>query len=593
MRKYDVLSRQHLRVERNEGQWVLILLPEARNLTLLDGNTLFAGIAYPLAHVSEVTVDELHMRFVTRGEPKAEPIVEASPDAHPVGLLTLNELLIVLSCNEAARVMFDPPLLAGADFPPCFDLEGSFKLRQALMSMGDNSETEEMELSLASASRWFSMRFRRQGTLFFGAVRDSTPDHLQLQSGHSMEARMHASLDGLEAVLLAPSFRAGDLPASLPLLAQHAASLVEGAAISLWIMQPEGHYRCCAKSGFGHAPLVGKTVEPDMLQAGEGGEIDAGTLKRMKMLGLLSPNTSGALILDFTEGCVIFQRQTPEPWKAAVRKQADVIITLFQQALSNSERASVLQSLQDREAALIAELAEAARYVERLLPRPVASGPIQVEWIHRPCGQLGGDVFGYEWLDEDRFVIYIVDVVGHGIGASLLAVSIVNNIRIGIAGHEPWVEDPSSLLQTLNGKFQMEQQGNLTWTMWCGVFDRTTRLIRYASGGHPPAVLVTSSGFVELSAEGIFLGGMPDASYESERATVPHGAKLFICTDGAYEFPLSDGREGAFSDFARAAGDTWAMATGECVFLHKRAAALCAESEFPDDFTIIRAKFDV
>ena len=216
-----------------------------------------------------------------------------------------------------------------------------------------------------------------------------------------------------------------------------------------------------------------------------------------------------------------------------------------------------------------------------------------MEWIHRPCGQLGGDVFGYEWLDEDRFVIYIVDVVGHGIGASLLAVSIVNNIRIGIAGHEPWVEDPSSLLQTLNGKFQMEQQGNLTWTMWCGVFDRTTRLIRYASGGHPPAVLVTSSGFVELSAEGIFLGGMPDASYESERATVPHGAKLFICTDGAYEFPLSDGREGAFSDFARAAGDTWAMATGECVFLHKRAAALCAESEFPDDFTIIRAKFDV
>ena len=71
-------------------------------------------------------------------------------------------------------------------------------------------------------------------------------------------------------------------------------------------------------------------------------------------------------------------------------------------------------------------MAEAARYVASLLPEPLADGPIQVEWRFIPSTQLGGDSFGYHWLDDDHFAFYLLDVSGHGVGASLMSVSAMN-----------------------------------------------------------------------------------------------------------------------------------------------------------------------
>ena len=42
---------------------------------------------------------------------------------------------------------------------------------------------------------------------------------------------------------------------------------------------------------------------------------------------------------------------------------------------------------------------------------------------------LGGDAFGYHWLDDDHFVVYLLDVSGHGVGAALLGVSVLNVLR--------------------------------------------------------------------------------------------------------------------------------------------------------------------
>ena len=61
------------------------------------------------------------------------------------------------------------------------------------------------------------------------------------------------------------------------------------------------------------------------------------------------------------------------------------------------------------------ELAKAAEYVKSLLPEPIDE-PIRIRWEHIPSMQLGGDAFGYHWLDDDHFAIYLLDVCGHGVG---------------------------------------------------------------------------------------------------------------------------------------------------------------------------------
>src|SRR5262249_34090746 len=69
---------------------------------------------------------------------------------------------------------------------------------------------------------------------------------------------------------------------------------------------------------------------------------------------------------------------------------------------------------------LAEEVAQAARYVQSLLPEKL-TGDVRVDWRFVPSAQLGGDMFGYHWIDPDHLAIYLLDVSGHGVGSSLLA----------------------------------------------------------------------------------------------------------------------------------------------------------------------------
>jgi sigma-B regulation protein RsbU (phosphoserine phosphatase) len=214
-----------------------------------------------------------------------------------------------------------------------------------------------------------------------------------------------------------------------------------------------------------------------------------------------------------------------------------------------------------------------------------------VDWVFKPCGKLGGDVFGYEWLDEHRFAIYIADVMGHGCRSSLHALSLSQTLKLLLARGAG--DDPATWLAALNREFPMKHHEGLLWTMWCGLYDRRTRTLRHASGGHPPALLCQGGKVEELSSAGPVLGAMEDAEYPSAATLVSGGAKLFLYTDGVYEYPTAEDDAGTLQDFTQAVAGATGMNDGECAFLHTRAAALCAEPEFPDDFTIVRVRFAV
>jgi sigma-B regulation protein RsbU (phosphoserine phosphatase) len=141
---------------------------------------------------------------------------------------------------------------------------------------------------------------------------------------------------------------------------------------------------------------------------------------------------------------------------------------------------------------LAAELADAAGYVRSLLPAPL-EGAVRAQWRFKPSVELGGDIFGYHWINPDRLAIYLLDVSGHGVGAALLSLSVFNVLRTqSLQGAD--FGDPASVLGQLNRVFPMEQHNNLLFTIWYGVFDRNRRRLTYSSGGHPPAVLTGDAG---------------------------------------------------------------------------------------------------
>jgi phosphoserine phosphatase RsbU/P len=86
------------------------------------------------------------------------------------------------------------------------------------------------------------------------------------------------------------------------------------------------------------------------------------------------------------------------------------------------------QALRFQQQILEAELREAATYVRSLLPKP-CSTPIAVDFQFLPSKYLGDDCFDYYWLNADQFVIYLLDVSGHGLGAALFSVSVQSVLR--------------------------------------------------------------------------------------------------------------------------------------------------------------------
>ena len=243
---------------------------------------------------------------------------------------------------------------------------------------------------------------------------------------------------------------------------------------------------------------------------------------------------------------------------------------------------------------LAAELAEAADYVKSLLPPPL-SGELRVDWRFVPSTQLGGDAFGYHWLDADHFVMYLLDVCGHGVGAALLSISVMNVLR---AQSLPATDfrDPGAVLSALNDRFPMENQNDMYFTMWYGVYQKGTHRLVYASGGHPPAILVPpgvtdGQSVASLRTPGSIIGGMPGSVYRVAQCEVSPGSVLYVFSDGTYEISRQDGAMWDYDEFLARLISAPAASVSALDNLLAEAQSVHGQAQFEDDFSMMRIEF--
>ncbi|MDP3178593.1 MAG: fused response regulator/phosphatase [Spirochaetaceae bacterium] len=247
---------------------------------------------------------------------------------------------------------------------------------------------------------------------------------------------------------------------------------------------------------------------------------------------------------------------------------------------------------------LRSELRDGASYVRSLLPPRLSSPAISSDWMFIPSASLGGDVFGYHRLDggtEDQtLAIYLVDVSGHGIEAALFSVSVVNLLKTRApSGAESG--DPAAVLGALNAAFKMEEQNNLFFSAWYGVWNSGSRELRYASAGGPPAVLaLPGGGCIELETGGPIIGADPDSVYGRGSAIVPPLSRLYLFSDGIYEFRTKDGHVLGLEPFIRELAGIAAQAIdGESSLdrLLARAQTLAQRPRFADDVSLLEFRF--
>ena len=198
---------------------------------------------------------------------------------------------------------------------------------------------------------------------------------------------------------------------------------------------------------------------------------------------------------------------------------------------------------------LMSELSGAARYVTSILPRD-REAPVPVTSRYVPSEELGGDSFDHRWIDDDHLIAYLVDVSGHGIASAMFSVSVHNLLRSGSLDDDI-LRDPSRVLTELNRLFQMEQQDGNYFTIWYGVYQPSTRTLRYAGAGHPPAIVLTADGSdpVRLPSESMPIGFLEETTFETQTCILPPDSALLIYSDGVYDLALPDGTHWALEDF--------------------------------------------
>ncbi|MFN0128957.1 MAG: SpoIIE family protein phosphatase [Verrucomicrobiales bacterium] len=646
LRPIDVLSRRHLAIDRHDGQWQLTALPDARNETYLDGAPMIRGRPYPLVRLQSVRVDafEFHLGVASGSTtqfdgrwaslPAQPPLPPPATSIHsdhpnpdgqvidvlPVAALETDARLSILAANAAAVHLLGGALL-GRDLDEW--AVDPTSMRSQLLSLDPGGSLPCLEVVMKSPEgddRRLELAATRLAEGMLVLCRDVTAAQAGQDLTTDTAARLAFQIKVLAELSLAPAFADGDVAQGFTLLTHRAASALECRRASVWIGQEAPTpsacrivRQACFDSAF--TPPGGMTTDmaycprffdplasSDPLATAEAG---SPVLDVLREIGFVAPDTTSVLCVGLRErsglqGVLAFERaDTRASWTATDRQFACCLASHAMLAMRTAERQEALVSLQRSGDRLTSELEEANRYVQRILPERIEDGPITAEWVLQPSEALGGDSFGYHWVG-DLFVMYILDVVGHGTGMALLSISVLNNVRARLLLGESAMADPAGVLGALNAAFPMENQNNMLFSLWYGVFDRRTRVLTYASAGHPPAILLhgehpadePSPDYATLGTEGPSVGAMEGVAFSNASIRVSRGSKLFLFTDGAFEIPVAPDREWTFEEFIAVVRSTRFMAGGESAYLRKRIGSICSQPHFPDDFTIVRLSFE-
>jgi len=195
-------------------------------------------------------------------------------------------------------------------------------------------------------------------------------------------------------------------------------------------------------------------------------------------------------------------------------------------------------------------------------PMPTADG---MRYCAR-CRQLralGGDCYDFLPLPHNRLAFAIGDASGKSLPAALMIANVQSSLRTAalFAGHEP-----AAVLDAVNRQLHTASLADRFATLFYGVFDAATHLLRYANAGHhPPLVIRRDASVAWLDTTGLPLGLFTNSTYEEGAFHLHPGDTVIAYTDGVVEAVSPSGEEWGVDGIRRAALESQAQDADELV----------------------------
>jgi len=153
--------------------------------------------------------------------------------------------------------------------------------------------------------------------------------------------------------------------------------------------------------------------------------------------------------------------------------------------------------------------------------------------VLEPAREVGGDLYGVCASPRERLVLFLGDVSGKGIPASMFMVRAISLARL--LSRE--IAEPERILARLNDELAADNPSGMFVTFLCAVFDPVSKQLVLANAGHCRPVLLRAGDAPGWAVKnmGTALGFEPDLEFERTELTLRAGDTLVFYTDGVSE----------------------------------------------------------
>ena len=230
-----------------------------------------------------------------------------------------------------------------------------------------------------------------------------------------------------------------------------------------------------------------------------------------------------------------------EPVAPAGRLAWDALITLAGMSIGYSLFILFMDATATRYLQTQAEIAVAHEIHQLLVPSIGQTiGEYEFYGWSIASGEVGGDLVDVVAAD-DRWLGYIADVSGHGVGSGIVMAMFKSALRMRALADS----SIAVLLGDIQTALMPLKQSNMYVTVAC-VRGGTGGEVECAGAGHLPILRVRAGVAEEITAPQLALGMFADAAFTSTRVECREGDVLALLTDGLVEVFDSAGRELGF-----------------------------------------------
>jgi serine phosphatase RsbU (regulator of sigma subunit) len=168
-----------------------------------------------------------------------------------------------------------------------------------------------------------------------------------------------------------------------------------------------------------------------------------------------------------------------------------------------------------------------------MLPHaPLKLGLTEITGVSVPAREVGGDFFNYFETPSGQIALLVGDVSGKGVGAALLMANIQASLRTRLA----LGQDLSALAREIDQDIEANSPGPVYATLFVGILDPASRVLRYVNAGHHPQYVLHRQGSLEkMTSTGLPVGLYAGHGFGEQQIQLTAGDLLFFYTDGCVE----------------------------------------------------------